>query len=149
MLKSLLMALALMAPADKGIPITATESGIDGGDMADTLLSNAINMESGRVCNQLSVTLAVTAGTSTRLTLQCFEAGQGEGFQPIPFCESAASAACGPDIRTFTMSDYTAAGGVIWISSRWPVTKRWAKCQIDDPDDGTGTVIMTGVRSWQ
>ena len=148
-MKALVLLLALAAPADKGVPITVSESGIDDGAMADTLLTNAINMEAGRVTNQLSLTLAVTEGTSTRVTVQCFEAGTGEGYQAIPFCTNAASAECAPDIRTFTLSDYTAAGGVIWITSRWPITKRWAKCQIDDPDDGNGTVDVTGVRSWQ
>jgi hypothetical protein len=138
------------APAPRGIAITVTETGIDGEALADTPRSNAINMEAQYTCNQLSVTLAITPGSTTRVTLQCFEAGQGEGLQAIPFCVGGASSSCEPNIREFTLSKYTAdASGVIWITSRWSITKRWAWCTVDDPDDSDGTVDMTGVRSWQ
>lgn len=141
--------IALAAPAERGIPIPSSVTGIDGANLADTPLSNPINMEESSVCNQLSLTLAVMAGTSTRVQVQCYEAGTGEGFQAIPVCGGSNPGVCEPDIREFTFADYIPVGGVTWITTRWIATKKWMKCSVDDPDDGDGTVEVLGVRSWQ
>jgi len=146
MLKIALLS-ALCAMPLKPIDIA---SGVEDEDLADTPETDVINMNAGQPTNQLSLTLSVTAGTSTRVQVVCYESNESASdFGPVPLCDSATPAACKPDLREFTLSDYTAVSGVIHIASRWPIVKQFAQCTADDPDDGTGTVTITGARSWQ
>jgi len=142
-MKTLLLALLLAAP-QASIALTVAMTGVNGEDLADTPMTDAINMEAGQITNQLSLTLTVTAGTSTRVVVTCYESEDNVTYGRVSVCTSAASASCAPDIREFTLADYSGS-----ISSRWPVTKKWIKCSADDPDDGTGTVIVTGARSYR
>ena len=99
--------------------------------------------------NQLSLTLAVTPGTSLVIDVRCYESYYSNtGFDAIPFCDTVQPKSnCRPDIRQFTLADYT--GTVKYIASRWPVTKNYVKCNVTDPAGGSGTVTISGVRSWQ
>lgn len=146
--KFFLLAFLLAAPTNTVILTTST-TGIAASDLADTPLSLSINMQAGVRTNQLDLTLAVTAGTSTRVRVTCYDSVDDSVFAQMIFCDSASPSACFPDVREFTLSDFSAVGGVIYIPSRWAVTKQYVKCSVDDPDDGTGTVSLTGARSWQ
>lgn len=141
---------APVQPPHHSIEVTTTITEIDDEPLADDTPSSPINMHSTSPCNQLALTLAVTPGDSTSVEVRCEERGStSEGWQPVPFCSADAAASCAKDVRTFTLADYTAVSGVIWLSSRWPIRKQFARCYANDPGDGTGTVDMTGWRSWQ
>lgn len=150
-MKILLLAFSL-AISPKPIDISATTTGISAGDMADTLVSEVINMEEGNVCNQLSWTLAVTPGTSTRVTVGCEESATNttNSWSDITICyldTVNAKSVCIPQLREYTLADYS--GTVKEIASRWQITKQFVRCTFDDPDDGNGTITVTGARSWQ
>lgn len=153
-MRTLTITLAMLATSvalAQNQPLTVTETGIDGENLADTPLSEPIHMEAtGKRTNQLSLTIAVTPGTSTRIWVTCYESElKTSGFSQIPFCDSEYPSNCHPDVREFTLSEYTTVSGKKYIASRWEITKQWSKCSVDDPDDGTGTVILTGTRSSQ
>jgi len=147
----LLLLAPLLLAAQSYIPLTATQTGVDGENLADTPLSDPIHMEaSGYITNQLSLTFAVTAGTSTRIQVTCYESElKTSAYAQVSFCDTAPTSNCQPDVREYTLADYTAVGGVLYIPSRWGIKKAFAKCSADDPDDGNGTVVITGTRSWQ
>jgi hypothetical protein len=141
----LLLTLLAIQPAKS----FAIASGIDGEDLADTPLSDAINMELSEATNQLSLTLAITPGTSATVDVQCYESVAGTTYSQISYCTNAVPAVCKPDVRRHTLSDYDTVGSVKIIATRWAVTKKFVKCSVDDPADGTGTVVVTGTRSWR
>jgi hypothetical protein len=146
----LVSSLALAQPARPSIAISSTVSGVAAEDLADTPVTDAINMEAGQVSNQLSLTLSITPGTSLLVDVSCAESSDGTNYGAIVLCDSDDPSACVPDTRRFTFSDFTAdASGDYQISTRWPVTKKWVKCTVDDPADGTGEITITGSRSWQ
>lgn len=142
----LALALTLALPPDKAIQIA---SGVAGEDLADTPMTDVINMEASSPTNQLSLLVAVTPGTTTVVDVRCYESVNGVVFAPVPLCDSASPSACVPDVRRFTLANFVAASGVYYLASRWPILKKYAKCSADDPNDGTGTVVITGERSWQ
>lgn len=142
-----LLAAFLAFPPDLPIAITATDTGINGGSMSATLVSNGINMTATRQTNQLALTLLVTPGSTTRVQVYCDESTDKAKWSQINTCDSAG--ACTLDKRTYTLSGYATVGGTKAIASRWAPRRTWVRCTVDDPDDGTGTVILTGERTWQ
>lgn len=140
--------LALLLSADPGIAVSATTTGITAANLANTPTTSGVNMEEGRATNQLSLTLAVTPGTSLVVDVRCYESQSGTAWDQIALCDSVTpKSACHPDVRTFTLADYS--GSVKYITTRWAIKKKYAKCSADDPADGSGTVTITGARSWQ
>lgn len=156
MRKSLLFSALLLLPLvalaqDVGKFVTAVETDVNGANLSETPTSDAINMhDGGRVSNQLALELEVTPGTSLVVRVRCYEGALAAKLAPIALCDSAAPvSACKPDIREFTLADYPTEAGKKRIVSRWSVKRKWVACSADDPADGTGTVVMTGTRSWQ
>lgn len=150
-LLAMLCSTVALAVTSENINITATDTGISAANLSATPLSSAIDMQGdGKITNQLSLTIAVTAGSSTRIQVTCYESSsKTASFAQISFCDNSSPSNCNPDVREFTLSEYTAVGGILYIPSRWGIKKQWAKCSVDDPDNGTGTVTLTGTRSWQ
>lgn len=152
---TLCIAISLLVPraalAQSVIDITAAKSGINGESLADTPVSDAIDMLEERWANQLSLTLTVTPGTSTTFTVRCYgsETGAASTWAQISFCSAAAASTCGPTVRTYTLADYETQNAKKVIESDWPARKRWVQCKLDDAADGTGTVVVTGTRSRQ
>lgn len=142
----LLMLPSLLYAQESAVSIS---TGVTDADLADTPTTAAINMEASRVTNQLSLTLAVTPGTTTAVDVQCYESTNGVNFEQIMICDTASPSACKPDIRRMTLSDFTASSGVYYLAVRYPIAKKWAQCSADDAADGTGTVTITGARSWR
>lgn len=134
-----------------GIQLTATDFGISAANLSDTPVSSAIDMENTVASNQLSLTISITPGTTTSITVRCSDSvdNSSNSYSQIGICDGNASATCAPDIRTYAMSDYTTQTGKKIISSNWRTKKRYVKCTLDDAADGTGTVTVTGTRSWQ
>jgi hypothetical protein len=133
------------------IPLSATDTGISAENLSDTPMTDPIHMEgSGKQSNQLSLTWAVTPGSSTRIQVTCWTSNlKTSGYGQRGFCDSASPSNCHPDVREFTLSEYTTVSGKKWIKTEWEITEEWAKCSADDPDDGTGTATATGTRSSQ
>jgi hypothetical protein len=128
----------------------AISSGVADEDLADTPTTDGINMQASQVSNQLSLTLTITPGTTTRVDVTCYDSDDGSAYAQIPLCDAESPSGCVPDVRRFTLASYTAnASGDYVISSKWPAVKKWIKCSVDDPDDGNGTILITGSRSWQ
>jgi hypothetical protein len=136
--------LLLILLAANGIPLV---TGVTAANLSATPTASTLNMEEGSSTNQLSLTLAVTPGTSLIVDVRCYESANGTTWDQISFCDTASPSACIPDVRRYTLASY--AGAVKYIPSRWAVTKKYARCSADDPADGTGTVTVTGTRSWQ
>lgn len=147
-MRTLLFVLMLAAPGEKSLPLSTT---VEDADLADTPATAVVAMEPSRVTNQISLTLEITPGTTTYVDVTCYESTAADsGFGIISFCDTQSPSGCKPDVRRFTLADYTADGsGVYWIATRWHVTKPYAYCTADDPADGTGTITITGTRSWQ
>lgn len=143
---ALLLIPALAGAQEKSIPIS---TGVEDADLADTPATSAIHMEASQVTNQLSLTVAVTPGTTTVVDVWCEESVNGVNFDQIAVCDTASPSACSPDVRRFTLADYTAVSGVYYLAVRYAITKKWARCKADDAADGTGTVTITGARSWR
>jgi hypothetical protein len=126
----------------------ALDTGVTAANLSATPTTSATDMEAVRPTNQLSLTLAVTPGTSLTVDVRCYESANNSTWDQISFCDTTTpKSACVPDVRTYTLASF--AGAVKYIPSRWHVTKRWAKCSADDALDGSGTVTITGTRSWQ
>lgn len=153
LLTVLLPALALADPSAG--ELTATQIGVNGENLSDTPVTDAIPMwgdvTAAKIMNQLSLTLTVTAGTTTTFTVKCAESESGAAntWAQITKCDSSAAAACAPDVRTYTIANYTTQNGTKVIASRWGVKKQYVQCTLDDAADGTGTVVITGTRSYQ
>lgn len=148
----LLLLPALALAQDTGIELTVADTGVDGEALSGTPVTDPINMHKTTAANQLSLNLEVTPGTTTVVTVECFESnvtGGASGFGAITVCDTASPANCVPDKRRYTLADYTTVSGKKHIASRWALRKRWAQCRADDPNDGSGTVKITGTKSWQ
>jgi hypothetical protein len=137
-------ALFLSQAQGNGIAIA---SGVAAENLADTPVTDSINMEASRPTNQLSLTLSVTPGTSATVNVYCEESLDGTTWSRISLCDNATPSTCKPELRTYTFADY--AGATKVIASRWPIAKKYARCSTDDPLDGTGTITITGTRSWR
>lgn len=133
------------------VPLTATITGISAENLADTPTSDPIHMEGvGQRSNQLSLTWEVTPGSSTRIQVTCYTSGsKTTSYGQRGFCDNESPSNCHPDIREFTLSEYTTVSGKKLIKTEWEIIEQWVKCSADDPDDGTGTVTLTGTRSDQ
>lgn len=136
--------LLLILAQTNGITVA---SGVAAENLADTPVTDTINMEEGRPTNQLSFTLAVTVGASAIVDVRCYESVNGTTWDQIGFCDTLSPSTCVPDVRRFTLADYS--GTVKYIATRWRITKKYARCSVDDPADGSGKVTITGMRSWQ
>jgi hypothetical protein len=141
-----LLLLALLAYPNPAIDIA---SGVEDENLADTPVTDAVNMEATRATNHLSLSVAVTPGTTTSITVICHESTDGVAWSRISQCDSLTPSTCKPKTKTYTLADYTTVSGVKTISSRWWTTKKWARCTVDDAADGTGTVTITGSRAWR
>lgn len=141
---TLLLSLILLgAPL---IELSATQLGLNGAALSAGNPTRTIDMEG---TNQLSLTLTVTPGTTTAVTVKCYESATGaaNSWGQISVCDGNAAANCAPDARTYPMTDYETQGTVKVIESRWHVTKRYAMCK--PSASGTGTLVLTATRSWQ
>jgi len=145
-LVTLLFASSALAEPEVLQPFTATTSGVDGENLNATPVTDAIDMQSGSNCNQLAVTLAITPGSTTSVTLYCSE-GESSTVTAHAKINRCPSGACTPDVRTYTLSNYDTVNGVKYITARFPVAKRYASCTASG--SGTGTVVVTGTRSRQ
>lgn len=145
-----IMLLAGVASA-QNVPLTATDTGLTAAAIAAVKTTDPIHMEGkGKYSNQLSMTWAVTAGTSATIRVTCYESkDKSSNYAQIGFCDTSSPSVCHPDVREFTLSEYTAVGGVLYVKTRWEIAEQWVKCSIVDPLAGSGTVTVTGTRSRQ
>ena len=130
-------------------------TGINGENLQDTPVSDAINMHLNPtgggapvITNQLALTLAITPGTTTSVTLFCSES-ETSTVNTMAKINRCPGGTCTPDVRTYTLSDYATVSGVKYVTARFHVTKKYAACTLDDAANGSGTVVVTGTRSWQ
>lgn len=142
-MKTLLL-LGLLAYPNPAIDIV---SGVATENLADTPVTDTINMEATRATNHLSLSIAVTPGTSLTVNVYCEESTDASVWSRVSLCDSLTPSTCKPEVRTYTLADY--AGTIKVISSRWPIAKKYARCAVDDPLDGDGTVTITGSRVWR
>jgi len=151
-MKSIIFVLAILA-ADPSVPLSIETTGVSGAALSGTPTTLPIDMEgavsgTARVSNQLALTLAVTPGSTTAIVVKCYESANNSTWAQIGLCDSVApTSGCAPDARQFTLSSYTTVGSIKTIASRWSVKQRYAKCSVYGA--GSGTVSVTGSRSWQ
>jgi hypothetical protein len=119
---------------------SATATGINGGNLADTLVSNSINMQQKQVTNQITWIVTVTPGTSTSMVVFCEASADDTTFSVVHRCNDDT---CVPFNPTYTLA--TEADIVINFPSNYP----FMRCTFDDPGDGTGTVVAVAVRGVQ
>ena len=143
---AILLCASIAQAQEKGITLA---TGVVDEDLADTPVTSAVNMEASRVTSQLSLELAVTAGTTTVVDVWCKESVDGTNYGWLPVCDTSSPSTCKPDIKRYTLADFTADSGVYYLTAHYAITKKWAKCWADDASDGTGTVTITGARSWR
>jgi hypothetical protein len=145
-----LTAMAVEVTGAGAIQLTSTQTGVDGESLSDDPVTDAINMHGSNVIsNQLAMSFAVTPGTSATVTITCDESDDAATWLAIPLCDAAAPSNCAPDRRTYTLADWSTVSGVKYVTSRWYTPRRYARCKISDASDGSGTVVVTGSRSWQ
>lgn len=157
-LPSLLAALLFSSIAFAQVPhveLTVTETGINGENLQDTPVTDAINMlaspaggSSSLRTNQLALTLNITPGTTATITVFCSES-ESSTVNTMAKINRCPGGTCTPDVRTYTLSDFATVSGKKYITARWHVTKKYAACTLDDAANGSGTVIVTGTRSLQ
>ena len=126
------------------LPLTVSDTGINGDALSGGVVSSVIDMDSKIETNQIAWTVAVTAGTTTRVHVTCEESQDNSTWGYVPLCDGALpTASCSPDTREYTLTDGAT------FSTRWAFAQRYVRCTFEDPDAGTGTVIVTGSRSAQ
>jgi len=123
-----------------GKTLTAVQTGIGGvaaEDLADTLTTDAIRTSASgsHVWTEVLFHGDLTAGSTTAIDVTCEESIDGTLYAPIGHCTDAADATCGAQNLSFGVADELS----------WVVKPRapWLRCTLDDPADGTGTVIVT------
>jgi hypothetical protein len=123
--------------------ITASDTGITAKALSGSPTTLAIPM-GPCPAHQLSLTLSVTPGSTTAITLTCYQSQDGSTWGTINPCDnSTPTAVCVPDVRGYTLANYT--GTVRVIKSNWVITEKFAQCVVSG--SGSGTVTITGVRS--
>lgn len=140
---------AIAAANDYPVSLTAAALGVSGENVVDTPYTDPVDMWNATMSNQISMTWTLTAGTTTAVTMGCSqaEANTATAYAPVPLCDTTSPSVCVPDVRSMTLSSFTASGSTYALSADWPVTKRYVKCYVNGT--GTGTVVATGTRSWQ
>lgn len=130
------------------INMTVTQTGINGEDMADSPVTDSVNLMGAYPTDNICWTAIVTAGSSTRLVVSCEDTGDnGSGtaiaadWAVMSVCDNTVpNAVCKPDKREWTLADG------LKIKTCWNYRSAHIRCTFDDPDDGTGTVVVTGQR---
>ena len=120
----ILLAPFLMAHSPSTRPVIIEDTGISGSNLSTTPESNAIDLLKWKrnQSNTITWKMAITAGSTTRVQVRCYETDNADGTHKssIEFCDGAQPTSnCGPDKREFTLSNYTAEGGVIYIRTRY------------------------------
>lgn len=151
MLPKLLLMSSLAALPQSKVVLSVADTGVSAAALADTPETLPINMEAVRLTNVLSLILRVTPGDSTGVVVTCYESDKGSVWAQMVLCDyGEPSSSCKPDSRTYTLSDWTAAAdGNYYLPTHWSSTKELVKCSVDDPGDGTGTVSVTGDRTYR
>lgn len=142
-----LAATAILAQTpSKVAEVDSTATGIANVALSGGVTSSAILMDgNGESYNTLALNVAVnTLGTSVAVQVTCYwqstAALLASAPRQVQKCDSAASATCAADVRTYTL---TTAG----VPSLWYLPYRWVKCKLTDT--GTGFVTLTGEKSRQ
>ena len=144
MLRTVLVAAMLFAGVPRPlITLTATEVGINGENLKDTPVSDPINMQGRWNTNQLTLMMAVTPGSSTQMIVTCdVSLLELAGYKPIQRCTSGDPHVCVPKRWKYNLANEV---GPLNVPSNYP----WIKCTFDDPDNGTGTIVVTAIRGVQ
>lgn len=143
---ALAMLLASAAQAQVIQRMTATYLGMDGVNLADTPETNAIPMDETRQMNQLTLQGVITWGTSTEVQVQCKGSDTESGtYTWVDRCTGTDPVQCKPLVWRWNSTD--SADGLMTLEM--PNNYRFLKCQFDDPGDGTGTIVVSGMRGRQ
>lgn len=147
-LSILLMFLALGSiPELKAAPVAArvldeTATGIDGGDLADTLVTSSIPLSFGLQRSEIEFVWEATAGTTLTVTVSCEESVDNTNWSWVDHCTDAAVSVC----AKHTLG-YAVDGGVTDHTTVIKSRAAYVRCTFDDTADGTGTVIVRAVVS--
>lgn len=116
----------------------AAATGINGGDLADTLTSTSIDMWQGQVYTEIVYHMDVTAGTTVAISVECEESDDDTVFFDIPHCTDADPSVCTPATMTYGITDAS-----VLVRPR----AQHVRCIFDDILDGTGTLVLTATAS--
>jgi hypothetical protein len=140
----------LFGVTDSSVLVTTAKTGVTAASLSATPHTLPIDMAEMDVTNTLSLTVTVKPGTSRAVRIWCDESDDKSKWAVVTVCDPGlAVSSCAPDKREFLLADYDSVGGRKILSTRWSIKKRWARCHVDDPDDGSGTATVEGTRSWQ
>lgn len=117
---------------------------MDGVALADTPETEAISMAAHGQMTQLTLRATVAWGTSTKMTAKCkTSASESSGYTWIDACKYDGTYwQCKPIVWRWNSTD--SADGLAKLDMR--SNARYVICVFDDPDDGTGTAVVTGTR---
>jgi hypothetical protein len=151
-MRQLILVLSFLAalPANAtSIVLSVDTTGVSNASVSGTPAMKPIDMEGTADTNQLSLSLAITPGTTTAVVVKCYESENNSKWAQISLCDAVAPTSdCQPDARNFTLANYTTMPtGQKVIASRWSVKQRYARCSVYGA--GTGKVSISGSRSWQ
>ena len=136
-----------MANTREKAPVTVTDTGINGDDLADSPETNAINMEDFALYTRLTLYAKVTQGTSTKVYVTATASNDGVTYYEIP--QAASAVTDGNLVMDEMEMRWTIGGNRNLIVDLKDLNHKFIKVKFDDPDDGTGTVIVTGFKSEQ
>jgi hypothetical protein len=112
--------------------------------LADTPVSSVIPMDGvGGTFDRLTVLMTVVWGDSTVMNVKLQVSSNGTDYFWVQRCTSATIHNCGDRIWRWTPEDGTAPA--LDIATCYP----FVKIQFDDPNDGTGTIVASVIRSKQ
>lgn len=115
---------------------------MDGVALADTPETDPIPMAAHGQMTQLTLRVTITWGTSTQLIAKCkTSASEDSGYAWVDTCQwDGTYYQCKPLPWRWNSTDSTTADLEMRTNARYVI------CVFDDPDDGTGTAVVTGTR---
>jgi hypothetical protein len=113
----------------------------NGGDLADTLSTAAIPVTAQWVGGTIKFDFTITPGSTTQMNVSCKDGPTSTPTHWIPWCSDSGTASCIKQVLNFP--DVTTATGIPTSSVVVTIRDYFTICVFDDPDDGTGTIVVT------
>jgi hypothetical protein len=145
-MRTLILGLCLLMPARALAQqeLSADYLDMNGVALTDTPETEAIPMAAHGQMTQLTLRATVTWGTTTQVIAKCrTSASEDSGYTWIDACHWDGSYyQCKP--MEWRWNSTNSADGLLTLELR--VNARYVKCRWDDPDNNTGTSVVTGTR---
>jgi hypothetical protein len=145
-MRTLIFAICVLIPslALAQQELSADYLDMDGVSLADTPETEAVPMAAHGQMTQLTLRYTITWGTSTKMTVKCkTSASEASGYTWVDACQyDGTYHQCKPLVWRWDSTNSPDGLATLELRSN----ARYVICVSDDPDDGTGTVVVTGTR---